>query len=308
MMNVYSDIKDSSKIQDCVLSVIIPFYGDKQELFKCLKGIHLQNFNKPYELIIVESGNDPQVKQTLEFFPNSFLISSSTLLNRAKARNAGAKKAHSDFLVFLDADCVPLPNWLSEAYSSFKNNSEIVVGTIINLYPFHPIASVDNLLQFTDFQKHSSSKNISHFSGTNFGITKKLFKETGGYCEELTLGEDIKFSQSAIRKCEGKIYFNSAMIVKHAGRKNYMEFFEHNKAFGFYRGYLNLKIPSSENKLKRLRLYPIYFGIKRFIYISVRTIQWNPVGVIRIIFYFPIVILGLSAWTNGFRKGLNESK
>jgi glycosyltransferase involved in cell wall biosynthesis len=305
-MNTDRIVKLPPKFQENTLSIIIPFYGNKIDFFKCLDGIRIQDFNKPFELIVVESGNDPEVKQIMDSFPNAILISSKILLNRAKARNIGAENASSDFFVFLDADCIPLSNWLSEVYFSFKNSYKIVVGAIINLHPFHPIASVDNLLQFPDFQKHRSSNNIDHFSGTNFGVTKKLFFETGGFNEKFTLGEDIKFSQAAIIKSGGNIYFNPAMIVKHSGRKSYKEFKKHNNAFGFYRGYFSLKIPPSEKKLKKLKFYPVYFGIKRFIYISIRTIQWNPVSSLRIIFYFPIVFLGLTAWTKGFRKGLNE--
>jgi hypothetical protein len=96
------------------------------------------------------------------------------------------------------------------------------------------------------------------------------------------------------------------MIVKHAGRKGFKDFKKHNIDFGFYRGFLGLKISSSEMHLNHLKFYPVYFAIKRFIYISIRTIQWNPIGTLRIIFYFPFVVLGLAAWTKGFRKGINE--
>ena len=305
-MNTDRIVKLPPKFQENALSIIIPFYGNKIDFFKCLEGIRIQDFNKPFELIVVESGNDPEVKQIMDSFPNAILISSPVLLNRAAARNVGAKKASSDFLVFLDADCVPSSNWISEMYSSIKNNYEIVVGAIINLYPFHPVASVDNLLQFPDFQKRRSSNNISHFSGTNFGITKQLFIEVDGYNDELILGEDIIFSESAINKCKDKIYFNKEMIVKHAGRKGFKDFKKHNIDFGFYRGFLGLKISSSEMHLNHLKFYPVYFAIKRFIYISIRTIQWNPIGTLRIIFYFPFVVLGLAAWTKGFRKGINE--
>jgi glycosyltransferase involved in cell wall biosynthesis len=306
--NKKSDVNGSSVNREYVLSIIIPFHGVYQELSNCLSAISKQDFAEPYELIVVESGNDPQVKKTLDSFPHAVIISSAALLNRGRARNVGAEKASSNFLVFLDSDCIPSSNWLSEMFSSYKNNYEIIVGPVINLYPFHPVASIDNLLQFPDFQKHTSSKNITHFSGTNFGIAKILFNKAGRFDEKFIIGEDITFSQSALRNCNGKIYFNQSMIVRHSGRKKYKQFIEHNETFGFYRGYLSLKIHSKESNFKNHKLYPTYFGIKRFIYITVRTIQWNPVGLIRIIFYFPLVVLGLFAWVRGFRKGIQKLK
>jgi glycosyltransferase involved in cell wall biosynthesis len=220
-----------------------------------------------------------------------------------KARNLGVKNSKSDLLAFIDADCVPSSNWLSEIYLSLKNGNEIIIGPITNLYPFHPIASVDNLLQFPDFQKHRSLNNINHFPACNLGITKRLFNETGRFPEDIVTGEDVKFSESAIRNSKSKFFFNSRLKVKHSGRKNLNQLIKHNESLGFHRGYFSLKISPNKNKYRGTFLYAFLFGIKRFIYISLRTLQWNPISLFRIIFYFPLVILGLSAWVNGFWRG-----
>jgi len=298
-MNIHKNKKEASP----EISVIIPFHGDKNDLSNCLKGIQEQNFNIPFEVIVIESGNDPEVKQLINSIPNSMLISSSSLMYPGKARNLGVSNSKSNLLAFTDADCVPSSTWLFKIFSSIKNGNEIVIGPVINLYPFHPIASVDNLLQFPDFQKHRPSNNISHFPACNLGITKELFIKTGGFPEQFETGEDVKFSEPAIRICKGKIIFNPQIIVYHSGRKNFTGFMKHNESLGFHRGYLKLKIPSGHKKFVSNFFYSFFFGCKRLIYISIRTLQWNPVGTLRIVFYFPFVILGLSAWVKGFRKG-----
>jgi hypothetical protein len=48
--------------------------------------------------------------------------------------------------------------------------------------------------------------------------------------------------------------------------------------------------------------YGVLIGMRRLLYIFLRTIQWNPAGTLRIVIYFPVVIAGLSAWTTGFLK------
>jgi glycosyltransferase involved in cell wall biosynthesis len=293
----------NSRISSPVISVIIPFCGDKKDLLNCLKGLQNQEFNYPFEVIVMESGNDQEVKQLINSKPNVILISSNSLMYPGKARNLGVLNSKSNLLAFTDADCVSSPNWLIKIFSFLKDGNEIVIGPIINLYPFHPIASVDNLLQFPDFQKHRPSNNISHFPACNLGITKELFIKTGGFPEQVETGEDVKFSESAIRICKSKIIFNTQIVVYHSGRKNFTEFMKHNESLGFHRGYLNLKISSRHKKSKSNFFYSFFFGCKRLIYISLRTLQWNPVGILRIVFYFPFLILGLSAWMKGFRKG-----
>jgi glycosyltransferase involved in cell wall biosynthesis len=251
----------------------------------------------------VESGNHDGIRKIIDTMPNTTLISSDSIMYPGKARNIGVKNSTAKFIAFTDADCVPCYNWLSNIYSSLSSGNDIVIGPVINLYPFHPIASVDNLLQFPDFQRYRPSTNIMHFPGCNLGITKKLFIKTGGFPDNYLTGEDVKFSEIAIKTCKGKIEYNHHAVVQHSGRRSISGFIKHNEILGFYRGYLKLKIPSGNQNFLNFSLFSISFGFKRFFYILIRTLQWNPSGILRIVFYFPLLILGLSAWTKGFWKG-----
>ncbi len=299
------DLNNNSKeiLEPVSVSVIIPFYGNKKDLSFCLQGIYKQKFNKPFEIILVESLKDPEIKQIADSFPNLILISSDSLMFPGKARNLGVKNSKSNLFAFIDADCIPSRDWLSQIYSSLNHGNEIVIGPIINLYPFHPIASVDNLLQFPDFQKYSSDKKITHFPACNLGLTKKLFLQTEGFPENIVTGEDVIFSQTAINKNGGMVFYNVRQIVKHSGRKDLYSFIVHNKSLGFYRGYLSLKIPDKKSKFRGTFLFAFIFGVRRLIYILIRTIQWNPISLLRIIFFSPFLLLGLSAWTEGFWNG-----
>ena len=135
------------------------------------------------------------------------------------------------------------------------------------------------------------------------GITKGLFNRTDGFREDVVTGEDVLFSESAISNCNGKILFNSQLEVRHGGRRNLNHFIKHNESLGFHRGYLNLKISSGRNRYRGTFLFAFLFGFRRLAYISLRTMQWNPVSMLRIIFFFPLVVIGLSGWVKGFWKG-----
>jgi len=285
------------------ISVVIPFHGDKKDLINCLNGLKNQNSGITFETIVIESGNDPNIKEIINSINNSILISCKSVMYPGKARNLGIEISKSNFLAFLDSDCVPSADWINEIFTSLKKGNKIVIGPVTNLYPFHPIASVDNLLQFPDFQKHRPSKNITHFPACNLGMTKELIFSSGPFPEEIVTGEDVKFSQSAIKSNYGDVFFNPRLNVRHSGRKNFKSFMKHNRSLGFHRGYLNLKMSASESNFRGKFLFAFLFGIRRFIYISVRTLQWNPAGLFRIVFYFPIAVLGLSAWVFGFWKG-----
>ncbi|MFZ0454282.1 MAG: glycosyltransferase [Ignavibacteriaceae bacterium] len=300
-MNLQDNIKTDYKVQSPEISVIIPFYGNPNDLVKCMEGLRNQTFNRESEIIVAESGNTPGVKKLVNSFNNSKLISSSSLMFPGKARNSGVRASKADLFAFIDADCVPVPGWLSEIYSSLKKGIDVVIGPVINLYPFHPVASIDNLFLFSDFQKYRSSKKFEHFAGCNFGITRSLYQNVGGFNEDMQIAEDTKFSESALQK--GKIHFSKKMIVKHSGRKDLISLRKHHESFGFYKGYLNLKESAAGSKSKEIYFFPLLLGLKRIIYITVRTLQWNPAGLLRIIFFSPYLIIGISSWIKGFREG-----
>jgi glycosyltransferase involved in cell wall biosynthesis len=290
------------EVPGVAISVIIPFYGEKSDLSGCLAGLHNQRCDFPFEVIIVASGCDNEAGRPADSRLKTIFISLDEKIPPGRARNIGCSSSQSDFLAFIDADCVAEPAWLSEIHASLSNEAEIVVGPVVNLLPYHPIASVDNLLLFPDFQKHRPSRNIAQFPGCNFGITKSLFMKTGGFLENIEIGEDTQFSRLAIKKAAGAILFNSRMVVRHRGRKNFMEFMRHQKNFGYHRKYDNFAGDRAGKRFGRSFIYAALFGFRRLLYLLWRTMQWNPIGLFRVIFYFPILILGLFAWVIGFYR------
>lgn len=306
-MNKEEIIYKMKKVHEPELAVIIPFHGLKSELLACLNGLSNQTAEFQYEIIIVENGNNFTLVDTVKSFLNVSLISSKKLLLPGKARNIGVEKASARFITFIDSDCIPDENWVNQAYNGLRSRLKIVFGPIMNINSLLPISTIDNHLQFVDFQKYRKSKNISHFPGCNFAITKSLFNKVNGFPDDLKAGEDVLFSQEAIKNCDNKIYFDKKLVVRHKGRNKWKSFLEHNNDFGYYRGYLSLKVPSNTYLSKDNYLYSVFFGFKRFFYIIARTLQWNPIGMVTLILYFPLFIIGLFSWTNGFYKGCMQA-
>lgn len=282
-----------------VISIIIPFHGAKDDLKVCLDLLKTQTFTFPCEIIIVKSGRDSEVNSITNKIPNVLLLCSDKVMPPGFARNLGVKHSSAPLLAFTDADCAPSPGWLLELYNSLQEN-EVVIGPVLNLYPFHPFASVDNLLQFTDFQKYGNNA-VSHFPACNLGMRKEVFLNTHGFPENLLTGEDVYFSQQVI-KSGIKVFYNKELIIRHSGRRTFSGLLKHNRTLGYYRGLYQLKIKSFAAEKNPL-LYSVYYSLRRFLYITIKTLQWNPSGLLRLLFYFPIFAAGLYAWGRGFYYG-----
>ena len=100
-------------------SIIVPVYNDPRVEF-CILSLLEQNYSKElYEIIVVDNNSNDSTQQII----NRFNVKYVQEKRRGSyfARNAGLEMASGEIAVFIDADCVADPNWLSELLGGFKD-------------------------------------------------------------------------------------------------------------------------------------------------------------------------------------------
>ncbi len=97
-----------SLIFNMKISVIIPVYNEEKQILNCLESLGKQNFDD-FEVIIVDDGSTDksyeEVKNLTRIIPNLQILRQNHK-GPGAARNAGAKEAEGEILVFVDADMV----------------------------------------------------------------------------------------------------------------------------------------------------------------------------------------------------------
>jgi cellulose synthase/poly-beta-1,6-N-acetylglucosamine synthase-like glycosyltransferase len=111
----------------------------------------------------------------------------------SKGRNAGARAAKGDILLFVDADTVLFFNALTEIEKELIKDD--VVAVACPIIPISPLAK-DFMLYwaFNQFVKASIKRKKAQISGMCFACRKKAFEGVGGYAEHLERGEDFDLS------------------------------------------------------------------------------------------------------------------
>jgi cellulose synthase/poly-beta-1,6-N-acetylglucosamine synthase-like glycosyltransferase len=114
-------------------SIIIPAYQAAMVLPQCLNALGQQSIDRSrYEIIVVDDGstdNTPDVaEQALRNQSSARVIRAAQVIRAphggpAHARNLGAQAAHSSLLLFTDADCEPVPDWIEQLSSVFVDPS-----------------------------------------------------------------------------------------------------------------------------------------------------------------------------------------
>ncbi|MGA5688829.1 glycosyltransferase [Cytobacillus pseudoceanisediminis] len=157
LLNVHQDIvwghdflsgtsyRDGKK-SDHEVSIILPTFNKYQELLLTLHSLEFQHFDKrKYEVIIVDDGSKDHTSTIINEHNFSFdlkYIRSNQNIGRASMRNIGIQNASGRVIVFLDAEIIVKPDFVSLHYKGHKENKNIVIcGSMVlkGLYTiYHP--------------------------------------------------------------------------------------------------------------------------------------------------------------------------
>jgi glycosyltransferase involved in cell wall biosynthesis len=290
------------------LSVVIPCYRQATELRGCLAGVLGQRTTAPFEVIVVDSGSDVEVAKVARQ-AGARVVGAAERLGPGEARNAGAREAHGDLLLFLDADCVPEPGWLAAGAAALESGARLAGGPVLDAQPFHPIGVSDNLLQFAEFPRGRPDGPATHVPGCNLAIRRADFTALGGFPRvHLPAGEDGVFSGAVRARFPEGLRFARAMAVRHRGRTAFGDFLRHHERFGYCRAALGLGLQPSHRRLAARPLMTVPVAAKRLAFILGRGLAWDGTQLAKTVLLLPVLAPGLIAWAIGFRRGLTTAE
>lgn len=287
------------------ISIIVPCRGRATLLQECMASLLSQKTQFLYEVIFVYCQKDFEVDAIV--IENKILrvVKSENYLSAGAARGLGAAHAKADILGFIDSDCVVDENWVSTAVETIKNGAVLCSGAIKDALPNHFISCTDNRLQYVDFVVGRPYGIASYFPGAHLAIQRSVFQQTAGF-PLYGLGQDVILTMQVAGLYRERVIFNPKLVIKHYGRTQWKEFLNHQKEFGISRATENILINDS---MRWLANHP-YFGwvifLRRFVYISLRVVQWNFFDIPRYILQAPILFSGLLYWVIGFYLGFRR--
>ncbi len=189
-------------------SIIIPTYKREIELSKCLELLYPQVLqNLDIETIV---SADAQISDQLINSFNWVTFIYGPNKGPASNRNFAARKAKGEWLFFLDDDCLPQANWLSQAIKATSQENEI--------YCIEGKTSAIGEKKYFD-EVAPINETGGKLWSCNFGVRKEVFLILNGFDEQFPIAtmEDIDFK---IRfESIGKIKFVNEMLVFHPWRR-----------------------------------------------------------------------------------------
>lgn len=223
------------------VSVIIPTYCEEETIEGCLKSVKNQRFTGTIETIVVDSHSPDNTRAVAERTADKVIDLKARGVG--KARNAGAKAAKGSILVFLDADTVLEPHFVSEIYRNFADPKVVCVSGILrnleHLRPAERLFAVSHYGFTNKIAEVTARLGFPLFPSVCCCARKTVFEKVGGFAEDIACGEDITFSRKMgqMGKCivntRATAYTSVRRITACGVRKMYSMYFRNYVKFFF---------------------------------------------------------------------------
>jgi glycosyltransferase involved in cell wall biosynthesis len=174
------------------ISVIIPSHNGAKYLSQAIESVLSQRDVGVEEIWVIDDGSDDDTAEVARRYDAVVRCQRQPRSGAAAARNVGARLARTQWIAFLDADDVWLPEKLSQQWALLAQapNGLACVGQWENFL----CQSLDNqMAKRLRFPPGVQSVPIA----TTLLINKECFFETGGFDESLMSGEFVDWQVRA---------------------------------------------------------------------------------------------------------------
>jgi glycosyltransferase involved in cell wall biosynthesis len=176
------------------ISVIIPTLREEERIGVLLRALTAQEYSGTFEIVVVDGNSEDGTQDVVRGCANATLVVAER--GTSHQRNAGAQQASGELLIFMDADCVPSPDFLGKVARSYERWPFAVAcpwfvaretATIRAVY------FVFNLLFWL------GQGWLRTGSGVCIATPRRVFQQVGSFDETLHLAEDIHYIRRAAR-------------------------------------------------------------------------------------------------------------
>jgi GT2 family glycosyltransferase len=198
------------------IAIIIPHYNDVVRLGRCLCALQ-ENDLSGCEVLVVDNGSTQALTEIQDQFPDIRFVTEAEK-GAAAARNRGVQETSAPCLMFIDADCVAAPDWVTIG-RAVADKADLIGGRVEVFDETPPPRSGAEAFEAVfafDFRHYIE---VQGFSGTGNLITRRdVFEDVGPFRGGVSEDRDWSFRATA----KGyRLIYNDGLRVGHPSRQDW---------------------------------------------------------------------------------------
>lgn len=204
------------------VSVIMPFGGEPWEVPAALEALGALDATPRDEMILAD--NSGALGEGGLQAGGVIVVPAPGERSPARARNAGARQASRDWILFLDADCRPLPGLLAAYFGSgIPDEVGALAGEVVAATGDGTFASRYGAARnFLSQEAHFRHPYMPRAAAANLLVRRTAFEQVGGFYEGLRAAEDTDFAWR-LQRAGWSIELRSSAQVEHRYRGSVRE-------------------------------------------------------------------------------------
>jgi len=185
-----------------LITIIIPTYNEAESITCLINYLKKNSNNKVKEIIVSDGGSTDKTLEVAQQTSVKAVLSPKK--GRASQMNYGASIASGEVLYFIHADTFPPPTFVQDIEQALADGYEL--GRYRTRFNSNKTILRINAF-FTRFDWF-----ICYGGDQTLYITDKLFKEIGGFKEDMLIMEDYEIVERARKKRKYKIFSKAALV------------------------------------------------------------------------------------------------
>jgi GT2 family glycosyltransferase len=225
------------------VSVVVPLHGDKAYAQRTREAFSALELGLGDELIVADNTEDG-IAGTLRDLAT--VVHAPDEHSSYFARNSGAAAATREWLLFVDADCVPVPNLLDRYFAAPVNDDVgVIAGAIVGVEGQDSVlaryARDRNFLDQVDGMHSSSGAGAA--TG-NLLVRRRAFEGVGGFARGIRSAGDVELCWR-LQDAGWRLERCPDAIVEHRHRDDIASFLAMVARYGAGSSWLNERRPGS---------------------------------------------------------------
>lgn len=211
------------------ITIVIPVKNNQAGIDRFLNFFFVthSSLNYPKEIIIVDNNSTSKMKLGMTDYPVSVKLLSCSKIGPASARNLGVQCCRTDWVLFIDSDCIPTASLLSgylpaqDGSLGYAGNVKSFRGGYISQY-----YEQQEILLPPEVNDSLNQPRPAYLVTANCLVWKPAFIKVGGFNETIKLagGEDIDLGFKLLNL--GTLAYAFESLAEHDFRNSLLDFRE----------------------------------------------------------------------------------